>query len=114
MNYADITEVNLSTALNEILTNKKYRNNVKKAADLYKDRPAHPLDTAVYWVEYVLRHNGAKHMQSQAVHLNWFQYHSLDVIAVMLLGLYEVWKIFKYSLKFLFEKCFGKSKVKKE
>lgn len=83
----DLRELNeslLSRALNEMLTNVSYRTVVRHRARLYRDRPAHPLDTAVWWVEYVLRHQGARHMQSAALFLNWFQRNSYDVIAVLL------------------------------
>lgn len=75
----------LCRALHEMLTNGSYRAEVGRRSQLYRDRPAHPLETAIWWVEYVLRHNGAIHMQSEAVNLNWFQYNSYDVLAVLLL-----------------------------
>lgn len=110
--YFDLNESTFHRALSEILKNPSYRNVVKSAADLYKDRPQHALDTAVYWVEYVIRHNGAKHMQSQAVHLNWFQYNSLDVIGLIMAVLYICWKVFKISFKCLWRKCCVSKKVK--
>lgn len=93
--YDDITEKSLSEAINEILTNQTYTNKVKKLSLLYRDRPLNPLDTAVYWVEYVLRHNGAKHMQSEAVHLNIFQKCSLDVIAFLVVVCVLIVKVIK-------------------
>lgn len=103
----EMTESSFEKALLEVLNNGRYRQIVKTAADLYKDRPAHPLDTAVYWVEYVLRHNGAKHMQSQAVHLNWFQYHSLDVIGFLLAVAYIAYRLTKWIVGSVFYMCIG-------
>ena len=115
LSYASITEQSLDKALREILTNPSYRKIVKGSADLYKDRPMSALDTAVYWVEYVIRYNGAKHMQSQAVYLNFFQYHSLDVIGFIVMCLYIVFKIFIWFVKLLFRKCCGRGmKTKRE
>lgn len=93
LQYASLTEESFEAALTEALTNKSYGQVVKKAAQLYRDRPQHPLDTAVYWTEYVMRHNGAKHMQSQAVDMYWFQYHSIDVIATVLIAIWLCFKI---------------------
>lgn len=42
------------------------------------------MDTAVYWVEYVIRHKGAPRLQSTAKQLAWYQYYLLDVILVLL------------------------------
>jgi len=52
---ADVTEETLMNALKEILNNPKYSDTVKKQSFLSKDRPMSAQETAVYWVEYVLR-----------------------------------------------------------
>jgi len=59
-----------------------------------------PLDTAVYWTEYVIRHKGAAHLKTVAVDMPWYQYLLLDVLAFLvvvlaasLLLLYYVSKI---------------------
>lgn len=51
---------------------------------ILKDQPIKPIDNAVYWVEYVLRHNGAHHLKTSAVKLQWYEYLLLDVIAFLL------------------------------
>lgn len=51
-----------------------------------------PMDTASYWIEYVIRHKGAKHMQSPAVHMNFVQRNSIDVlgfVAVLVFAMYR-------------------------
>lgn len=45
-----------------------------------KDRPVAPLDSAVYWSEYVIKHKGAHHFRSAALDLTWYQYYTIDVI----------------------------------
>lgn len=47
---------------------------------LHKDKIMSPLDSATYWIEYVIRHKGAYHLQATSRDLWWFQYHLLDVI----------------------------------
>ena len=59
-------------------------------ATLFKDRPQHPVDTATYWIEYVIRHKGAPHLKSAAENLNVFQYFLLDVIGFIVLVLFTV------------------------
>ncbi|CAH1406598.1 unnamed protein product [Nezara viridula] len=56
LNYQSLTEDTLRAAINEILTNKRYKETAKKVQAAFRDRPMSPLDTAVYWVEYVLKH----------------------------------------------------------
>lgn len=43
-----------------------------------------PLETAIYWVEYVARHKGAPFMKTAAVGMPLYKYLLLDVIAFLL------------------------------
>ena len=61
----------------------RYRRNAKEMSRIYRDQPQTPLERAVFWVEYVIRHKGAHHMRSTARDLNLIQYYCLDVISVM-------------------------------
>ena len=56
---------------------------MKELSIVFKDRLERPLDTALFWTEYVLRHKGAPQLRSPARDLNFFQYHCLDVVAVL-------------------------------
>lgn len=51
---------------------------------IFHDRPMSSIDTAIYWVEYVIRHKGAHHLRSPAVELSWYQYYLLDVISFLM------------------------------
>lgn len=83
---------------------------------LFKDRPLSALRTAVFWTEYVIRHRGAKHLQSNAVHLNFFQLHLLDVWGLLLIIALIGIKIQIIMFKFVIRKICSKSckKSKKE
>jgi len=52
---------------------------------VYKDQPTKPLDQAVYWVEYVIRNGGAKHLKSDSIELNDLQYFLLDILLILLI-----------------------------
>ncbi|XP_069716781.1 UDP-glucuronosyltransferase 1A1-like isoform X6 [Phaenicophaeus curvirostris] len=84
LNILEMTSQDISTALKAVINDKKYKENIQRLSDLHLDRPIHPLDLAVYWVEFVMRHKGAPHLRPAAHDLNWIQYHSLDVIAFLL------------------------------
>lgn len=58
-----------------------------------------PLESAIYWIEYVIRYDGAKHTQSPAVHMNVLQKSSFDVILVLIIIFYICVKILAYALK---------------
>ncbi|XP_014811101.1 PREDICTED: UDP-glucuronosyltransferase 1-1-like isoform X4 [Calidris pugnax] len=84
LNILEMTSKDISTALKAVINDKRYKENVQRLSDLHLDRPIHPLDLAVHWVEFVMRHKGAPHLRPAAHDLNWIQYHSLDVIAFLL------------------------------
>ncbi|KAL1459859.1 hypothetical protein WDU94_011812 [Cyamophila willieti] len=71
-----------------------FRDNAKKWSLIFNDELSAPLDRAVYWTEYVLRHKGAPHLSSYSRHLSWYQLYSVDVIITMLALLYAVVKLF--------------------
>jgi len=101
-----ITEDSVSLALDKVLTNPRYAANARLLSQEFRDRLASPLDTAVYWTEYVLRHRGAPRLRSRAADLPWYRYLLLDVAAVLVLAIvlsyYTVKFLAKYTLYCLF------------
>ncbi|XP_019847317.2 UDP-glycosyltransferase UGT5 [Bactrocera dorsalis] len=67
----------------EVLNNPKYAQRARELSNRYHDQPLKPLEKAIYWTEYVLRHKGAPHMRVAAQDLNFIEYHNLDAIAVL-------------------------------
>ncbi|CAN0478377.1 unnamed protein product [Rangifer tarandus platyrhynchus] len=60
-----------------------YTENVMRLSAILHDQPMKPLDGAVFWIEFVMCHKGAKHLWP-AAYLTCFQYHSLDVTGFLL------------------------------
>lgn len=63
-------------------------------------------DTAVYWVEYVLRHRGAPHLHYPGADMNFLQYNSIDVVLLLFAGIFVIFKVLKCLVK---KVCYGKS-----
>ncbi|XP_073847615.1 UDP-glycosyltransferase UGT5-like isoform X2 [Musca autumnalis] len=82
LHFPSITREILKKSLNELLHNPSYRDNIQRISNIFRDRPMEARETAVYWIEYVIRHNGAKHLRSAGLDLKWYQLYLLDVIAV--------------------------------
>nr|XP_034991736.1 UDP-glucuronosyltransferase 2A1-like isoform X2 [Zootoca vivipara] len=74
----------LVDAVNTVIHNATYKENAMRLSRIHHDQPIKPLDRAVFWIEFVMRHKGAKHLRAAAHHLTWYQYHSLDVIAFLI------------------------------
>lgn len=61
-----------------------------------------------------MRHQGAEHLRVAAHDLNWFQYHSLDVIGFLAIVLLTVlWAVLKCCC-WCTRRCLGMAKKKKE
>ncbi|XP_069693588.1 UDP-glucosyltransferase 2-like [Periplaneta americana] len=87
LDYRTLTKQSILTALREVLQNDSYHLNMKKLSTIFKDQINSPLDRAVFWTEYVIRHKGAPHLRSAAQDLYWYQYLLLDVILVLSAGI---------------------------
>ena len=68
----------------QVLTNPEYQRSVDQLSSLILDQPQHPLDRAVWWLEYLLRHPHNTNMRPHTHNLYWFQYFLLDILAVVL------------------------------
>ncbi|XP_067299698.1 UDP-glucuronosyltransferase 1A5-like isoform X3 [Pseudorasbora parva] len=110
----DVTSDKLLVALRKVLNDKSYKEKMTKLSAIHRDRPIEPLDLAVFWTEFVMRHKGADHLRTAAHELNWIQYHSLDVIGFLILILVTVIFVTVKSCMFCFRKCFKKTQKKKK
>uniref|UniRef100_H3DNR6 UDP-glucuronosyltransferase n=2 Tax=Tetraodon nigroviridis TaxID=99883 RepID=H3DNR6_TETNG len=77
-----LTKEDFLLALKDVLENPSYRSNIKHLSRLHRDQLTSPMDTAVFWTEYVIRNKGAAHLRAAGFTLPWYTYHSLDVAAV--------------------------------
>ncbi|XP_061670591.1 UDP-glucuronosyltransferase 2A2-like [Syngnathoides biaculeatus] len=66
--------------IQEVLTNPSYKNNMQRLSRLHRDQPIPPLDSALFWIEMVMRHKGTAHLRTESYKLPWYTYHSLDVL----------------------------------
>jgi hypothetical protein len=102
MQYDDITEELILKNINEIIHNPKYFKNAKELSSRFNDRPINPEQLTNYWVEYVIRHNGAPFFKSPAHELNLFQRHSIDLyltlVMIVWLIMYMIRKVFSFLL----------------
>ncbi|XP_038190122.1 UDP-glucuronosyltransferase 2A2 isoform X2 [Arvicola amphibius] len=114
-------EVNMNTmssadflnAVRTVINDPSYKENAMRLSRIHHDQPVKPLDRAVFWIEFVMRHKGAKHLRVAAHDLSWFQYHSLDVIAFLLACVASAIFLVAKCCLFVFQK-FAKTRKKKK
>ncbi|XP_061391071.1 UDP-glucosyltransferase 2-like [Musca vetustissima] len=104
-----LTEETLRENLLEVLNNPVYTKKVKEFSQLYRDRPLSARENAAFWLEYVIRHRGAAHMQSPLVHMNFIESNNLDVYAILLGVVYVLYRIFRFVFCLVFRKIFKKN-----
>ena len=80
----DLTVNSMQNAVKQLLTNDKYEKNMKKKSLLLRDRPMNPVESAVYWTEFVLRHEDTDSLKPMQ-HVDWFQRRMYDAFIALLL-----------------------------
>ncbi|VVC32754.1 Hypothetical protein CINCED_3A004990 [Cinara cedri] len=86
VDYKNLKGDQFFNAINTALT-EEYRINAIKLQQLYNDRPQTPLETAIYWTEYVIRNKNESKglLKSSLIHLNSYETCLIDVFAVCVL-----------------------------
>uniref|UniRef100_A0A0J9YU36 Predicted gene 43638 n=1 Tax=Mus musculus TaxID=10090 RepID=A0A0J9YU36_MOUSE len=113
VNMNTMTSSDLLNALRTVINEPSYKENAMRLSRIHHDQPVKPLDRAVFWIEFVMRHKGAKHLRVAAHDLSWFQYHSLDVIGFLLACVASAILLVAKCCLFIFQKV-GKTGKKKK
>ncbi|XP_046312610.1 UDP-glucuronosyltransferase 2B31 [Marmota monax] len=113
LEYRTLTSADLLKALRMVINDPLYKENAMKLSRIQHDQPVKPLDRAVFWIEFVMRHKGAKHLRVAAHDLSWFQYYSLDVLGFLLACVATVMFIITKCCLFCFQ-MFSKTGKKKK
>ncbi|GBP43541.1 2-hydroxyacylsphingosine 1-beta-galactosyltransferase [Eumeta japonica] len=104
LDLRNLSSDKLYRAIREVIDERKYRAEVKRRQILLRDQKETPLERAVYWTEYVIRHKGAYHLQSPAKDLNYFQYHMLDAFCIVLFSGLMIFILICYVLRVSFKR----------
>ena len=85
-------------------------------SQLMRDSPRTPLEKTGDWIEYVLRHGGARHLRAQVFNMPWYQYYLLDVIALLVALVTLVVMVIRLACRCIYRVCCRQSnnKTKKE
>ncbi|XP_048381764.1 UDP-glucuronosyltransferase 2A1-like isoform X4 [Stegostoma tigrinum] len=112
LSFVTLNKHDLVNAINTVINDTSYKENVLKLSQIQRDQPMSPLERAVFWIEFVMRHGGAQHLRPEAHSLSWYQYHCLDVIAFLFICLVIILFVLKKCCMFCCRKCRG-TRVKK-
>ena len=95
----------------------RFKREATRISRLMQDKPRTPLETTCDWIEYVIRHGGARHLRAQVFNIPWYQYYLLDVIAFLVAIVTMVVMVIRLTCRclcwFCCNKC-GGAKTKRE
>lgn len=69
-------------AMHRILNNESYAKNIRRASEIYRNRPMSARQRATYWIEHVLKYGGI-YLRSHAVNMAWYEYLMLDILCIV-------------------------------
>lgn len=83
--FDELTEESFENAVEEVISNPAFKDKVTVQSQVFRDQPMKPLDRAIYWIEYVIRNDGAQYLKAESIGLNTAQYFLFDVTLFLLL-----------------------------
>ncbi|XP_041093167.1 UDP-glucuronosyltransferase 1-2-like [Polyodon spathula] len=101
-------------ALKEVLEEPSYQKNMKRLSSLQRDQPIKPMDSALFWIEYVMRNKGAAHLRTESYRMPWYAYYCVDVLVVLLAAVLVFIAAIIGIVRFLCCRVCKKRKIKHE
>ncbi|CAL4119358.1 unnamed protein product, partial [Meganyctiphanes norvegica] len=77
--WDNFTEELLREAIEDILNSDRMRNIARQQSVVLRDQQRSPQENVNFWLEYVLRHNGAVHLRSPLLRMPWYRLFNVDV-----------------------------------
>jgi len=109
----NLKQIDLEHAIQTLLTTPSFAKTATEVSARFHDQQQTPLDRAIWWTEYIIRHKGASHLRSASRDLNFIQFHSLDTLAVLFaIPLLLVLILLKLCRKLLRKHCPQTKKLK--
>ncbi|TWW67479.1 UDP-glucuronosyltransferase 2A1 [Takifugu flavidus] len=69
LDFFTMTEEIFFQGIQEVLNDPSYRMNMQRLSRLHRDAPMKPMDSALFWIEFVMRHKGAAHLRTESYRL---------------------------------------------
>ena len=113
MEWDELTAEDLKTNIVEAMESREMQEALERVHSLYTDREMKPVEKAVWWIEYVCRHQGADILQSIGENVPFYQYHHLDIILFVISILLLLVAIFVFTCKLCCQCCCRCNKKRK-
>ncbi|KAK8730233.1 hypothetical protein OTU49_008164 [Cherax quadricarinatus] len=110
--WDQLTFDNLKNTIDIVMNDTSMRAEVARWSKIMKDRPQEPAEVALYWIKYVIRHQGAYHLRCPAATMTWYELYNVDVWATVVVLLVIISYV---SVRLIISLCswlFSRSKAK--
>ncbi|XP_071448183.1 UDP-glucosyltransferase 2-like [Hetaerina americana] len=89
VDFISITKESFLRKILNVINDSSYNNSMQKISRLLRDQPQTPLERAIFWVEFTLRHGTGRveGLRSAGLDLAWYQYFSMDVLALIFISI---------------------------
>ncbi|XP_066509393.1 UDP-glucuronosyltransferase 2A1-like isoform X1 [Hoplias malabaricus] len=105
LNLNNMKMQDLVDTLKTVISDPSYKDSALRLSRIHHDRPVKALDEAVFWIEYVMRNKGARHLRVAAHNLTWYQYLCLDVLFFLISVTTLIFVIIMKSCSLCYRKC---------
>lgn len=97
LDYYTLSHDSIRSTLRNVLENTEYTMNAKRVSSVVSDQHEKPLDRAIWWIEWILRHPNQSYLQSPVITSGYIVGNSIDVIGfsaiIFLLQIYMSYKL---------------------
>lgn len=111
VDIATFTAENFRKSILTVLEDPKFTKNAQEISTLFQDKPMKPMERAIWWIEYVLRHPKASLYRSPSLELGYLVSNSFDIYLFILITLIVVIVIIKKLFKMLLQSNTQKVKI---
>ncbi|CAH0730514.1 unnamed protein product, partial [Brenthis ino] len=109
--YGPNMDQELKEKLNIMLNNNSYHNKAKYISKLFRNRPVSTTKLIQHYVELAIESKGALHLRSKTHLYAWYETWMLDQLALLVVTLYVIYRVFK-KVQNLFKKNVKEKKKK--
>uniref|UniRef100_A0A8D8D8F3 UDP-glucuronosyltransferase 2B15 n=1 Tax=Culex pipiens TaxID=7175 RepID=A0A8D8D8F3_CULPI len=93
LNFNDLSVERIRTTVLKVLQTPSYKENMMRRSQIFRDQETKPLDRALWWIEYALRHPNVTTMKSPTIELGAIRANLWDVYALYVAIVFAAYKL---------------------
>ncbi|CAH4032317.1 unnamed protein product [Pieris brassicae] len=110
-----LTEDNFRNAIETLIRDKSYKENIVKLRSLMREHPVGPLEMAMWWIEHILKYGGS-HLKSPAAGMSLMEYYEVPLLLAVIAITIAVTTVMIFTAIFIWRMVKGcfKSRIMKK